>query len=238
MWVKIRSVPFFPYIDFLPFHKAGLHISQVALNCPNNVCPLIIRIKFGHRYLQNRNSNESQTCHWLSHWRNTHTTRYMPFYLKCLGCKMLIVKVDARKAACRFRALNPNFLRLIQQKSLRLWAIVYTSPLKHCVVTWAGLDPSNNWVYVLNRHFRTKFSICSSLGTRGTSVPIESWNIFISIFGVKVPANPTVFELQAKACRNVLDTDDHDADWSLRGAKTEPTFWRGRDSLKARSEST
>ena len=63
---------------------------------------------------------------------------------------------------------------------------------------------------------------------------IESWNIFISIFGVKVPAHPTVFELQAKTCRNVLDIDDDDADWLLDGAKVEPINWRCRIALKAR----
>ena len=28
-----------------------------------------------------------------------------------------------------------------------------TRPPQSCMVTWAGLDPSNDWVYVLNRHF-------------------------------------------------------------------------------------
>ena len=32
--------------------------------------------------------------------------------------------------------------------------------------------------------------------------------------------------------------DDDDADWLLVGAKAEPTNWRGRNSLKARPEST
>ena len=50
----------------------------------------------------------------------------------------------------------------------------------------------------------------------------------------KVPAHPTVFELQAKTWRNVLDTDDDDADWLLGGAKAEPINWRCRISLKGR----
>ena len=44
----------------------------------------------------------------------------------------------------------------------------------------------------------------------------------IAIFGVKVSAHPTVFELQAKMCRIVLDADDDDADWLQGGAKAEP----------------
>ena len=36
------------------------------------------------------------------------------------------------------------------------------------------------------------------------------------------------FELQAKTCCNVLDTDDEDADWLLGGAKAEPINWRCR----------
>ena len=50
----------------------------------------------------------------------------------------------------------------------------------------------------------------------------------------KVPTHPIVFELQAKARRNVLDTDEGDADWLLGGAKVEPIYWRCRIYLKAR----
>ena len=50
--------------------------------------------------------------------------------------------------------------------------------------------------------------------------------------------SPTVFVLQAKTWRDVLDTDDDDADWLLGGAKAEHTNWRGRNSLKARKEPT
>ena len=50
-----------------------------------------------------------------------------------------------------------------------------SGPLQSCMVTWAGLDPSNDWVYVLNRHFSdTIFGTFFSLGIRWTSVPIES----------------------------------------------------------------
>ena len=48
---------------------------------------------------------------------------------------------------------------------------------------------------------------------------------------------PTIFELQAKTWRNVLDTDD-DADWLLGGGKAEHVNWRGGISLKARPELT
>ena len=48
----------------------------------------------------------------------------------------------------------------------------------------------------------------------------------------KVPAHLTVFELQAKTWRNVLDTGDDDADWLLGGAKAEPIDWRCRNSKK------
>ena len=54
----------------------------------------------------------------------------------------------------------------------------------------------------------------------------------------KVPAHPTAFELQDKTWRNVLDTDDDDADWLLGGAKAGPINWRCRNSLTARPEST
>ena len=102
------------------------------------------------------------------------------------------------------------------------------------MVTWAGLYPSNDWVYVLNRHFSdTIFNIFFSghlLDKRGN----RKLKHFYSIFGVKSSSPSKVFELQAKTWRNMLETDDDDADWLLGGARAKPINWRCKISLKAR----
>ena len=45
-----------------------------------NMCPLIIRTNFDNRYLESRNSYESEVWHWLSPWQNTQTIQIMLFY--------------------------------------------------------------------------------------------------------------------------------------------------------------
>ena len=116
--------------------------------------------------------------------------------------------------------------------------VMGSGPLQSCMVTWAGLEPSNDWVYVLNRHFRTRFSLCSQWAFVGQACQSKAETFLFQFLEQKVPAHPMLFELQAKTWRNVLDTDDDDADWLLGRAKREPTNWKCRNSLKTRPEST
>ena len=56
----------------------------------------------------------------------------------------------------------------------------------------------------------------------GQAFQSKAETFLFSFLESKVPAHPTVFELQAETWRNVLDTDDEDTDWLLGGAKAEP----------------
>ena len=102
------------------------------------------------------------------------------------------------------------------------------------MVTWAGLHPSNDWVYVLNCHFSDTIFDMFFTGHSPDKHANRKLKHFYFHFWNKKLSHPTVFELQAKTWRNVLDTDDDDADWLLGGAKAEPIQFEMQDFSKNR----
>ena len=102
------------------------------------------------------------------------------------------------------------------------------------MVTWAGLYPSKDWVYVLNRHFSDTIFDVFHWTFVGQACQSKADTFLFPFLEYKVPAHPTVFELQAKTWCSMLEIDDDDADWLLGGAKAEPIHWRCKIYLKAR----
>ena len=88
---------------------------------------------------------------------------------------------------------------------------------------------------MLNRHFSDKifemFFPGNSLDKRANR---KVKHFYFHFWSKKFQPINSFFKFQAKTWRNVLDTDDDDADWLLGGAKGEPINLRCRTSLKPR----
>ena len=106
------------------------------------------------------------------------------------------------------------------------------SLLQSCMVAWAGLDPSNVWFHMLNRHFSNSIFDLFLTGHSKNKRANRKLKILSPFLESKVPAHPTFFELQVRTWRNVLDSHDDDADWLLRGAMAEQNNWRSWNFLR------
>ena len=57
------------------------------------------------------------------------------------------------------------------------------------MVTWAGLDPSNDWVYVLNRHFSDTIFNIFHWAFIGQAFQSKAETFLFSFLESKVPAH-------------------------------------------------
>ena len=74
--------------------------------CQSNMCPLIIRVKPGHWYLENCSLYESKIWRRLRLSLMEYTNGNLSSYPDC--CRMLLIRENARKMVDRFTALNHN----------------------------------------------------------------------------------------------------------------------------------
>ena len=74
------------------------------------------------------------------------------------------------------------------------------SPLKSCMVAWAGLDPSKVWFYMLNRHFSDSIFDLFLTGHSKNMRANRKVKHFVSIFGVK-SSSPSNFFFSCRSKR-------------------------------------
>ena len=94
------------------------------------------------------------------------------------------------------------------------------SKVTYMVLPWAGLDPSNDpgldplgFTYLLSPLFELHSRYVFTRGAFvGQGFQSKAETFLFPFLEPKYPVHPTIIELQAKTWRNVLDTDDDDAD--------------------------